>query len=385
LETECPPERPTTSRWRAPSILGVFASQTPNRAPSREHREQSLPGTFIPDTPERPSRSKSAREHPERPDLPPPAPDPPTGAMADPGPARLPPPKIPKPPMFSGEGEDLKPDKLNRWPRTVKKYLARSGLNDDSPGVADYYGFYTEGKANNAFQTLDREEENLTLPQLTHRFHQLFEASTNTDDTYHKWQNVCQTAGGQPARITKIARELADLKGSLPAGSISDYAQKQRFLDPMESRLHRNVELQLRPEDTWDQMVAVAERYDATMYRTSGYRGSDRSQASSSKPHTPKKENTYRKPSTTSTPRSTGNLKGKAPAKKRTYTKSNKPSKAEMDRRKAEGACFYLAKADIWQMSAQRKKSRPTMFASLRKAQTAAKANMSLIQTVQRS
>jgi len=41
------------------------------------------------------------------------------------------------------------------------------------------------------------------------------------------WQNISPTAGGQPARITKIAGELVDLKGSLPAGSISDYAQKQ--------------------------------------------------------------------------------------------------------------------------------------------------------------
>jgi len=138
--------------------------------------------------------------------------------------------------------------------------------------VADYYGFYTEGKANNAFkfQTLDTEEEILTVPQLTYRFQQLFEASTNTDDTYHRWQNVRQTAGGQSARITKIARELADLKGSLPAGSISDYAQNPRFLDTMDSRLCRNIEPQLRPEDTRDQMVAVAERYDANMYRTGG-------------------------------------------------------------------------------------------------------------------
>jgi len=263
--------------------------------------------------------------------------------MADPGPARLPPPKLPKPPMFSGEGEDLKPDKLKLWLRTVKKHLARSGLNDDSPGVADYYGAYTDGKANNAYQPLEREVEDLTLAQLTQRLQQLFEASTNTDDTYHKWQYICQTAGGQPARITKIAGELADLKGSLLAGSISDYAQKQRFLDAMDSRLPRNVEPQLRPEDTWDQMVAVAERYDATMYRTGGYKGSDRSQASCSKTHTPKKESTYPKPSTTPTPRSTG--KGKAPAKKRTYTKSNKPSKAEIDRRKAEGVCFYCGKS----------------------------------------
>jgi len=263
--------------------------------------------------------------------------------MTDPGPARLPPPKLPKPPMFSGEGADLKPDKLKRWLRAVKKHLARSGLNNDSPGVADYYGAYTDGKANNAYQTLDKEVEDLTVAPLTQRLQQLFEASTNTDDTYHKWQNIRQTGGGQPARITKIAGELADLKGSLPAGSISDYVQKQRFLDAMDSRLRRNVEHQLRPEDTWEQMVAVAECYDATMYRTGGYKGSDRSQASSSKTHTPKKENSYRKPSTTSTPRSTG--KGKAPAKKRTYTKSNKPSKPEMDHHKAEGACFYCGES----------------------------------------
>jgi len=78
----------------------------------------------------------------------------------------------------------------------------------------------------------------------------------------------------------------------------------------MDSRLRRNVEPQLRGEDTWDQMVAVAERYDATMYRTGGYKGSDRSLASSSKTHTPRKESTYRKPSTKSRPRNTG--KGKA-------------------------------------------------------------------------
>ena len=68
--------------------------------------------------------------------------------------------------------------------------------------------------------------EDLTLAQLTKRFQQLFEASTNTDDTYHKWQNIRQRAGGQLARIAKIAGEPADLKGSLPAGSISDYAQE---------------------------------------------------------------------------------------------------------------------------------------------------------------
>ena len=126
-------------------------NQTGTRAPSREHREQPLPGTFIPDTPERPSRSRSAREHPEWPDPLPPAPDPLTGTMTDQGLARLPPAKVPKPPMIRREGENLKPDKLRQWHRTIKKYQAKSGLKVDTHGVAYYYGFYTEGKANNVF------------------------------------------------------------------------------------------------------------------------------------------------------------------------------------------------------------------------------------------
>jgi len=211
--------------------------------------------------------------------------------------------------------------------------------------VADYYGAYTEGNANKAYQTLrlDTGVENLNLAQLPQRQQLLFAASTNTDDTYHKWQNVRQAAEGHSACIIMIAGELVDLQGSLPEGSISHYGQKQRFLDAMDSRLCRNVEPQDRPEDTWDQIVAVAESYDTNIYRSGGYKGSDRNLTSSSKPHTSKKENTDRKPSSTSMLRNTG--KGKAPAKKRTYNKSNKASKAEMDSLKAAGACPYCGES----------------------------------------
>ena len=107
----------------------------------------------------------------------------------------------------------------------------------------------------------------------------------------------------------------------------------------MDSRLCRNVESQLKPEDTWDQMGAVAESYEATMYKTGGYKDSNRRQASSSKPHTPEKENSYGKPCTILGPRNTG--KGNALVKKRADTKSNKASNDVMHRHEAEGACFY--------------------------------------------
>lgn len=218
-------------------------------------------------------------------------------------------------------------------------YLARSEPTHESPGVADYYGIYREGKAKNALQTLDTEEENITLVQLKDCLKQFFEAETNTDDTCHKWQNIHQTAVDQPACIMNIAGQLVEHKGLLQIGFISDYGQQQPFLNSIDYRLGYNGEPQHRPEDTWYHMVAVAECDNVSMYRTGGYKGSDTSQASNHESNTPKKETTNCKLSKKSPFRNQDN--GKASAKKRSYTQSNKQSKSEIDRSKVAGACFY--------------------------------------------
>jgi len=87
-------------------------------------------------------------------------------------------------------------------------------------------------------------------------------------------------------------------------------------------------------------IIALAERFDATMYNRGAYKRTGGSSSSSSKPHKPKNSSTYRKPAACKS-----EYKGKAPAKKKTYTKNTKPSKAEMDRKKAEGACFYCGES----------------------------------------
>ena len=147
-------------------------------------------------------------------------------AQGDAGPPRRPKIKVPQPAKFSGEGNDLKPDKLKRWFREVKKYLSKHDVNNDTEDVVDYYGAFTEERAHNAYLTLldEYDEVSPTLEQLKTRFKHLFEAPTNTDDLNQKWQKVQQTSGGNPARISKIAGELADLKEALPRDSISDYA-----------------------------------------------------------------------------------------------------------------------------------------------------------------
>ena len=149
--------------------------------------------------------------------------------------------------------------------------------------MVDYYEAFTEDRAHNVYLTLldEYDEASPTLEQFKTRFKQLFEASTNTDDLYQKWQKVQLTTGGNPARISKIAGELADLKRALPRDSISDYAQRQRFLDAMDPRLHQNVEPQIREDDKWDKIVQLAEQYDATMYKTGAYKGKGGGQSTS--------------------------------------------------------------------------------------------------------
>jgi len=87
-------------------------------------------------------------------------------------------------------------------------------------------------------------------------------------------------------------------------------------------------------------IIALAERFDATMYRTGAYKSTGGSASPISKQHKPKNTSAYRKPATIKS-----EYKGNAPAKEKTYTKNKKPSKAEMDRRKADGACFYCGES----------------------------------------
>jgi len=135
-----------------------------------------------------------------------------------------------------------------------------------------------------------------TLEEFINKFKQLFESSTNTDDLYRKWQKVHQNSGGKPGRITKVVGDLEDIKAALPDEAITEYAYKQRFHDAIDTRLRGNVEPQMRPTDTMKEIIALAERFDATLYNTRVYKSTGGSSSSSSKSHKPQNTSTYRKP-----------------------------------------------------------------------------------------
>jgi len=136
--------------------------------------------------------------------------------MADPPPpARIPPPKIPVPAKFSGEGDDLKPDKLKQWLLAVERYLSRHYMTEaNTPDILDWYSGLTEGRAEGAFLTFMKDREQPpTLEEFINKFKLLFESSTNTDDLYRKWQKVYQNSGRKPGGITKVVGDLEDIKG----------------------------------------------------------------------------------------------------------------------------------------------------------------------------
>src|SRR5947209_20515561 len=176
----------------------------------------------------------------------------------------------------------------------------------------------------------DEREEELPLTTLKERMTTLFQASTNKDDLWLQWQKVYQTTNGKTKRITAIATELEMIKSRLPTSSVTSFAQRQHLLDAMDNRLRRVVEPQLRDGDTWLTMVETAERYDAILFKTRAYGRSDNS---GSKQHKPSTNKATTKTTTTSKP--------KNKYVKKTTTKKGKPDKAEMERRKKDGTCFY--------------------------------------------
>ena len=108
------------------------------------------------------------------------------------------------------------------------------------------------------------------------------------------------------------------------------------------------------------------------MYKTETYRGKAGNQNTGNRMQAPKRQ--FNNDVTNRTP-TKGKAKGKAPAKRKPAQKNQKPTKAEMDRRKAEGACFYCGEKGHMANECPKKKVKSNHVRLLRQ-QTAAKQNM---------
>ena len=157
--------------------------------------------------------------------------------------------KIPKPPMFSGEGTDLKPEALTRWLREVKMYLTLYDINDDNPKIATYHALYLTGKAKEVYFTL-LDDGNPTLEQLKTALKQRFQSSTNTEDLYKTFYSIHQVKHGKIQRISTVISDLEMYRGRLPKDTISDFAMRQHLMKPMHTLLRQSVEPYINENET---------------------------------------------------------------------------------------------------------------------------------------
>src|SRR3978361_1223819 len=126
------------------------------------------------------------------------------------------------------------------------------------------------------------------------------------------------------------------LRASLPPGTISDFAMKQRFLDCMDIRLRRAVQPHILPAHKLDEILTLAEKHDASHHPTGVYRHSNGKQPSSNATSAPAPKKKQQQQQTQSS-----RFGQPQHLQKPTH---GKLSQAEKDRRRREGLCLYCGK-----------------------------------------
>src|SRR5207302_6630366 len=320
--------------------------ENPGHQENPENSE-NLEGQEDPENPgpDPPPPSPSPSPPPEPgPPPPPPGPPPVNQSMSAPpgGPNR---PKWPPPPIFTGEGKDRDPLKINSWFNSVHRYLRSFEIEDDSPEALQYYGAYCRDQAEEKFAHYLATPGAHTVPGLKRKFETYFLPSTSTDTIYEKWGNVKQTVDGKTAAITDIIIKLETLRNSMPVGSISDYSAKQRLIGAMDNRLKREVKPHLTPDTTFEDLVVMAENKDAILHSTGVYGNKGH--------HSNAVSNAISQPR----PQRIQNS-SQGPPQRYTNNTAQHPriTQTEKDRRRREDRCLYCAKQGHYANDCYKKK-----------------------------
>jgi hypothetical protein len=237
--------------------------------------------------------------------------------------------------MYSGEGKDRDPLRINSWFRAVGNYIKSFNITDSDPDALQYYGAYCKDSAADQFEIFcsDTENDTKTVPGLKKCFETYFLPSTSIDDLWHKWESIKQTQDGKVTPITETVIKLKNLRASLPPGTISDFAMKQRFLDCMDIRLRRVVQPHILPAQKLDEILTLAEKHDASNHATGVYKHNQGKQPSSNATSVPA-------PKKKQQPQAQSSRFGQPQQQK----PHGKLSQAEKERRKREGLCLYCGK-----------------------------------------
>ena len=249
-----------------------------DKRPSSIHRKSSpnQPGPSEPPRPvksdnpdsSKPQNPRNSPEQPGRRNSSPPPPEPPGSPELSPssplGHPTMSAIKVPKPTTYSGQGDDRTLANLLDWIDGLENYILvnKGTVEKDGLLTASCYLskaakiWYRAWKSKNAQGTYD---------QFKKAIQKAFIPSTSDDILQAKWESLSQLKDGKTRPITNVAAELQNLALQLP--EISDFTMKQRLFGAMTPELRSRVQPQIKETDKWDDIVTLAERFDAAMFQ----------------------------------------------------------------------------------------------------------------------
>ena len=161
--------------------------------------------------------------------------------------------------------------RINSWFNTVRRYISSYGIQDTDQEALHYYGAYCRDKALEKFTQYDNSQGEKTVEGLKRKFEGYFLPFRFTDTIYEQWLAVKQTTKGKTAQIRDTDINLEILRDSLPQGMISDYSAKHRLLDAMDIKLKHEVKPHITADNSFDELVEIAEKRDAIAHFTGLY------------------------------------------------------------------------------------------------------------------
>jgi hypothetical protein len=178
--------------------------------------------------------------------------------------------KVPKPQYYTGTGPDRTKTKLLDWTDSIEAYIIASNgtLAKDGITVASCYLTDTAKTWFRAWKDKHTDETTGTRPTYTELITAMkanFIPSTSDDILYHKWERISQIKDGKTRAITVVAAELLDLALQLP--DMSDFVRKQRLYAAMIPELRARVEPTVKDTDSWETIIALAEKHDSAMFQ----------------------------------------------------------------------------------------------------------------------
>jgi len=141
-------------------------------------------------------------------------------------------------------------------------------------GNAQYYGFYTEGRAKDTYrQALEEFGENdITRDQLIGYLRKRFQSSRHTEELYQKFLDVRQVKDGVVTNISDVATDLVTYGSKLRKDTISDYLFMQRFFARIHIKLRQIIEPWFDDEETINSAMQYAEGQAAMLRGVGAYK-----------------------------------------------------------------------------------------------------------------